>query len=137
MFIQNVEKYIQKSERQLSNKDYSEKPPNNPSYKHQNIANSMTTFEQTKVINERKLLTPRKQINQKPQNFLLHQRSLNQGTWAALSSVNCHTTISSKFVDHYLQFHTQALGSSVKYISDHITNICKLKGNPKDSVLVT
>ena len=54
-----------------------------------------------------------------------------------VSSIDCHTSELSKFVDHYLQPHTKALTSYVKDTTDFINKLEYVKDTSKDSILVT
>ena len=53
-----------------------------------------------------------------------------------ISSINCHTSNISKFVDYHLQEHVQNLPSYVKDTTDFINKIDDL-AIPEDSILVT
>ena len=54
-----------------------------------------------------------------------------------LSSIECHTSKISKFVDHYLQSHAISLSSYVKDTSDFINRINETKDINQDTILVT
>ena len=54
-----------------------------------------------------------------------------------LSSVECHTSKISKFVDHYSQPHAKSLPSYMKDTSDFINRINETKDINKDTILVT
>ena len=54
-----------------------------------------------------------------------------------VSSVECHTSKISKFVDHYLQPHAKSLPSYIKDTSDFINRINETKDVNKDTILVT
>ena len=54
-----------------------------------------------------------------------------------VSSIDCHTSKLSKFVDHYLQHHAKALPSYVKATTDFINKIENVKDSSEDSTLVT
>ena len=54
-----------------------------------------------------------------------------------VSSVECHTSKISKFVDYYLQPHAKSLPSYVKDTSDFINRINETKAINKDTILVT
>ena len=54
-----------------------------------------------------------------------------------VSSVECHTSKISKFVDHYLQPHAKSLPSHVKATSDFINRINETKDINKDTIPVT
>ena len=54
-----------------------------------------------------------------------------------VSSIDCHTSKLSKFVDHYLQPHAKALPSYDKDTTDFISKLENVKDTSKDSILVT
>ena len=54
-----------------------------------------------------------------------------------VSSIDCHTSKLSKFVDHYLQLHVKAPPSYVKDTTGFINKFQNVKDTSKDSILVT
>ena len=54
-----------------------------------------------------------------------------------VSSIDCHTSELSKFVDHYLQPHTKALTSYVKDTTDFTNKLEYVKDTSKGSILVS
>ena len=54
-----------------------------------------------------------------------------------VSSMDCHTSKLSKFVDHYLQPHAKVLPSYVKDTIDFIKKLENVKDTSVDSILVT
>ena len=54
----------------------------------------------------------------------------------AVSSIECHTSKISKFIDHFLQPHAKSLPSYVKDTLDFIYRINETKDIQKDTILV-
>ena len=54
-----------------------------------------------------------------------------------VSSINCHTSKLSKFIDHYLQPLVKALPSYVKDTTDFKSKLENVKNTSKDTTLVT
>ena len=57
--------------------------------------------------------------------------------WPVVSSIDCHTSKLSKFVDHYVPPHAKALPSNVKDTTNFINKLENVKDISKDSILVT
>ena len=57
--------------------------------------------------------------------------------WPVVSSIDCHTSKLSKFVDHYLQTHTKSLPCYIEDATDFINKLENVKDTSKDSILVT
>ena len=54
----------------------------------------------------------------------------------AVSSIECHTSIILKFVDHFLHPHAKLLPSYIKNTSDFINRINEIEDIHKDTIFV-
>ena len=54
-----------------------------------------------------------------------------------VSSIHCHTSKISKFINHHLQPHAKALPSYVQDTTDFTSKLEAVKDKSKDSILVT
>ena len=80
-----------------------------------------------------------KPINVKPARFYLvpkiHKKN-NPGR-PVISSVNCHTTKLSKYVDHFIQPLAKKVKSYIRDTTDLINKIKHIKRIPRNAILVT
>ena len=135
----NVTDYIEKSERQLNNKEHycqlskDQTPANN-----ETVNNVIKNFQKENLItkNAAKGLkttsprTPRLYIQPK-----IHKQG-NPGK-PVISSVNCHTSIISKYVNYHLQPIVQQIPSYIQDTSDFLQKINKTEKIPNNSYLVS
>ena len=137
--IMDVKDYINEAHRQLNNKDY---------YK---ILNKDLTTTNAKLVNDtiqrlkkEKLLKEKiadglKVSNPKNPKFYMqpkiHKKD-NPGR-PVVSSVNCHTSSISKYVDYLLQAIVKNIPSYVRETKDFLTKLNDVRRIPKESLLVT
>ena len=137
--ILDVKDYIAKANEQLQDNSFYQKLHVDPTAKHSAIVNSVIeSFRKQELLSNStasKLIvdevrTPQFHIFPKVHKTNIPGRP-------AVSSVECHTSKISKFVDHYLQPHAKSLPSYVKDTSDFINRINETKDINKDTILVT
>ena len=137
--IWDVEDYIRESERQLNNENFYRKLDHNPIQEHVNLINN--TLEDFKDNNE---LSPEIVEGLKPSEpktprlYMLPKihKEGNPGR-PVVSSVNCHTSKISKFVDYHIQPLAKELPSYVKDTTDFINKVKDIGPLPENSYLVT
>ena len=137
MVIQDVTSYITEANRQLSNKTFYKKLDNDPSKRHQNIVNNNIDDLKNEGLISEKLSKSLKATDCKtPKFYLLPKihKVKNPGR-PVISSINCHTSLISEFVDQQLQPHVKKLPSYIQDTTDYI-NKTKNIPVPENSILV-
>ena len=137
--IVDVDDYIQEANRQLDNKEF---------YKKLTIdTTEISRIKVNRTINE---LKSSHLLNEKIANDLLSSEAKtpqfkmlpkvhkegNPGR-PVVSSIDCHTTKISKYIDNQLQPHVKELKSYVKDSTDFIRKINSMEKIPDNSILVT
>ena len=137
--IWGIEEYLKEANVQLNNEEFYHELPADPFEDHQNtIAHSLNDMVGRKLIDKETsdILKPR---NAKPARFYLlpkiHKNN-NPGR-PVISSVNCHTTKLSKYVDHYIQPLAKEIKSYIRDTTDLLNKINYIKIIPQDAILVT
>ena len=137
--ILNVKDYIAKANEQLQDNSFYQKLNVDPTAKHSDVVNSATeSFRKQELLSNStaskltvdEVRTPQFHIFPKVHKTNIPRRPV-------VSSVECHTSKISKFVDHYLQPHAKSLPSYIKDTSDFINRINETKDINKDTILVT
>ena len=137
--ILDVKDYVDEANRQLQDTQYYRQLNYNPTEDHANIICS--TLDEMKNNNEldEDIAEGFKPIEQRtPRFYLLHKihKECNPGR-PVISSVNCHTSKISSFVDYHIQDSAQSLKSYVKDTTDFINKLNTLGELPEESYLVT
>ena len=102
------------------------------------VNDTMERFKKQKLINE-KVAEGLKRNDPKTPKFYLRpkiHKERNPGR-PVVSSVNCHTTNISKYVDYHLQPIVKEIPSNVKDTQDFLKKLDKAKYIPLESLLVT
>ena len=109
-----------------------------PRYEHMKIVNgTIETFHHQQVF-AKSIANNLKTTNVKAPHFYItpkvHKKYVPGRS--LVSSIDCHTSKLSKFVDYYLQPHVKAPPSYVKDTTDFINKFQNIKDTSKDSILV-
>ena len=137
--ILDVKDYIAKANEQLQDNSFYQKLNVHPTVKHSDIVNSaIASFRKQELLSnstaskltEDEVSTPQFHIFPKVHKTNIPGRPV-------VSSVECHASKISKFVDHYLQPHAKSLPSYIKDTSDFTNRINKTKDINKGTILVT
>ena len=103
--IVDVKDYIKEAERQLNNTENYRKVQEDPTATNMKLANdTIERFKKQKLINE-KVAEGLKRNDPKTPKFYLRPKIHKEGNPGrpVVSSVNCHTSNISKYVDYHLQ----------------------------------
>ena len=136
--IQDTENYIKEANRQLNDTTFYKKCEIDLTNIHcEKVNQTVEHFKKSNLIPE-KIASMLKCKDPKPPKFYtlpkIHKKS-NPGR-PVISSIGCHTTNISKYVDHHLQEHVSKLPSYVKDTTDFINKIKDLTV-PDNAILVT
>ena len=136
--IQDTENYIKEANRQLNDTTFYKKCEIDLTNIHcEKVNQTVEQFKKSNLIPE-KIASMLKCKDPKPPKFhtlpKIHKKS-NPGR-PVISSIGCHTTNISKYVDHHLQEHVSKLPSYVKDTTDFINKIKDLTV-PDNAILVT
>ena len=137
--IWDVNNYVDECKRQLNNYNFYRKLDHNPIQDHVDLINN--TLDEFKGNNELspEILDGLKPLEPKtPRLYMLPKihKEENPGR-PVVSSVNCHTSKISKFVDYHIQPLANELPSYVKDTTDFINKIKDIGPLPSNSYLVT
>ena len=137
--IWDVNNYVDECERQLNNYNFYRKLDHNPIQDHVNLINN--TLDEFKGNNE---LSPEiadglKPLEPKTPRLYMLPKIHKEGNPGrpVVSSVNCHTSKISKFVDYHIQPLAKELPSYVKDTTDFINKIKDIGPLPSNSYLFT
>ena len=137
--IQDVKDYIAKANEQLQDNSFYQKLNVHPTVKHSHIVNSaIESFRKQELLSNStasKLTVDKGRTRQFHIFAKVHKTNIPGRP--VVSSVECHASKISKFVDHYLQPHAKSLPSYIKDTSDFTNRINKTKDINKDTILVT
>ena len=135
--ILDVKDYIEKAKKELKDENYYKRISHDPT--HFNIWKSLTTQLKRFIVLAKNIADNLKTTNVKTPHFYITPKVHKKDApgWSVVSSIDCHTSKFSKFVDHYLQTHTKALPCHVTDTTDFINKLENVKDTSKDSILVT
>ena len=136
--ICDVEQYIKEADRQLKNTEYYKEVPHDPTKIHtERVIKSIDEFKTSKQIPE-KVAEGLKVNNVKPPKFYLSPKIHKEGNPGrpVISSINCHTSKISEYVDFHLQPHVKKLPSYTQDTTDLINKLSKINVT-KDSIFVS
>ena len=137
--IIDVDDYINKVDRQLNNQEFYKETPNDPTeLNRKKVNNAIKELTSARLL-DKKIATKLEVQEAKASAFYIFPKMYKPGNPGRLvkSSVNCHTTSISQYVDHNLQLHVKELKSYVKDSTDFIKKINNLGKIPENSILVT
>ena len=136
--IMDTDKYIEEVDRQLSDSTNYKKLQNNPTLQHNKLVNdTITRFKKEKLLPQNiaaglitsNLRTPKFYLSPK-----IHKR--NNPSRPVISSVDCHTSNISRYVDYHLQPIVKNIPSYIKDTNNFIKKTKDLKVT-KDAILVS
>ena len=137
--VLDVNDYISKANKLLDDNNSYEKLKEDPTMKHADTVNkSIESFMKQNLLDKS---TAQKLTVEDPRTshfYILpkiHKPDIPGRP--VVSSVDCHTSKISKFVDHYLQPHAQALPSYIQDTTDFINKINKTENITENTFLVT
>ena len=137
--IIDTDHYIREANRQLNNKDFFKKIPNDSTESNRNkVNNTINEFELQRLLDDtsaKNLQT----LEARTPNFYMQLKIHKEGNPGrpVISSVNCHTTKISRYIDNNLQPHVQELESYVQDSTDLIKKVSTTDKVPQESFLVT
>ena len=137
--IMDVNDYINEANRQLDNTEFYKKltsdPTNTNKYK---VNNAIKELQSSRLIDE-KLANKLEVKEAKTPYFKMFPKIHKEGNPGrpVISSVNCHTSNISQYIDYELQPHVKELKSYVKDSTDFIQKIDKVSNISENNILVT
>ena len=138
--IMDVEDYVAEANRQLSDKNFYKQLNHDPTRIYaERINNTIEQFKDEGLISET-VAKGLKVHNPKTSNFYLNPKIHKEGNPGrpVISSIQCHSSSISKYVDYHLQPEVTKLRSYTKDSTDAINKITKIKDEIKeDDILVT
>ena len=137
--IWGIAEYLREANSQLNKTEFYQELPLDPFIEYQKlIVDSLKELQRNRLIDE-ETLDILKPTNTKPARFYLlpkiHKKN-NPGR-PVVSSVNCHTTKLSRFVDHYIQPLATQVKSYIRDTTDFLNKIKNLETLPHNAMLVT
>ena len=137
--VNDVTKYIQEAERQLSDKKFYKLLPNNPTSEHAALVNNAIDNLKLRGALDEKMANKLKTNNPKtPKLYLLPKiHKPNNPGRPVVSSIGCHTEKISQFVDYHLKSFNQALPSYVQDTTHFLKKLDDLPDIPDEAILVT
>ena len=136
--IMDTENYINKANRQLSDKSNSKIFQTDPTLQHNKMVND--TFGRFKNKNLISKKNCRRTENNKSTDTKIYitpkKHKENDPRRSAINAINCHTSEISGFLDHHLQPIVKEIPSYIKDTNDFVDKINKFKF-PENSFLVT
>ena len=137
--ILDVEDYINECNRQLNNNENYRFLANDPTTSNnETVNNTITRFRNENLI-DKNVAEGLKAISPRTPQFYIQPKIHKEGTPGrpVISSVNCHTSKISKFVDYHLQPIVKEIPSYVKDTSDFLRKLNTIKTVPDNSYLVS
>lgn len=138
--IMDVNDYIKEANRQLNDETHYKKLQSDPTSTHLNLINdTIERFKKDKLLSE-KLANSLKITEARTPLFYLLPKIHKEGNPGrpVISSIDCHTSKISEYVDYYLQPFAKQLSSYVKDTTDFINKLKHFSDQKdKDTILVT
>ena len=135
--IMDIENYIRKANRQLSDKNNHKALPTNPTLQHNKMVyDTLDQFKNENLLSK-KTAEGLKVINPKTPKFYIKpktQKENNPGR-PVINSINCYTSEISRFADHHRQPLVKEIPSYIKDTNDSVNQINNFKV-PENSFLV-
>ena len=136
--IMDTDKYIEESDRQLSDRTNYKKLQNDPTLQHNKLVNdTITRFIKEKLLPQN-IADGLSTSNPRTPKFYLSPKihKPNNPGHPVISSVDCHTSNILRYVDYHLQPIVKNIPSYIKDTNDFIKKTKDLKV-PKDAILVS
>ena len=137
--IVDVDDYIQEANRQLDNKEFYKKLTIDPTEINRiKVNRTINEIKSSHLLNE-KIANDLLSSEEKTPQFKMLPKVYKEGNPGrpVVSSIDCHTTKISKYIDNQLQPHVKELKSFVKDSTDFIRKINSMEKIPDNSILVT
>ena len=140
LIIMDVKDYIAEAHRQLNDKKYYKRLNNDPTPTYtERINNAIESFKETGLIKD-KVAEGLKTFNPKTSKFSLNPKIHKVGNPGrpVISSIECHSSNISKYVDYHLQPEVLKLKSYTKDSTDTINKLREINDDiEKDDIMVT
>ena len=136
--IMDADKYIEAADRQLSGSTNYKKLQNDPTLQHNKLVNdTITRFKKEKLLPQN-IADGLSTSNPRTPKFYLSPKihKPNNPGRPVISSVNCHTSNTSRYVDYHLQPIVKNIPSYIKDTNNFIKKTKDVKV-PKDAILVS
>ena len=137
--IGDVDDYIQEANRQLDNKEFYKKLTiDTTEINRIKVNRTINELKSSHLLNE-KIANDLLSSEAKTPQFKMLPKVHKEGNPSrpVVSSIDCHTTKISKYIDNQLQPHVKELKSYVKDSTDFIRKINSMEKIPDNSILVT
>ena len=137
--IIDVDDYVKEAERQLNNQEsYKSIDHDLTTINNKLVNDTIETFKKEKFIQE-SIAEGLKISNPKTPKFYTLPKIHKEGNPGrpVISSINCHTSNISKYVDYHLQPIFKEIPSYVKDTNDFLNKISNIKAIPDNSLLVS
>ena len=137
--IVDVDDYIQEANRQLDNKEFYKKLTiDTTEINRIKVNRTINELKSSHLLNE-KIANDLLSSEAKTPQFKMSPKVHKEGNpeRPVVSSIDCHTTKISKYIDNQLQPHVKELKSYVKDSTDFIRKINSMEKIPDNSILVT
>ena len=123
--IMDVEKYINEVNRQLSDKCNYKKLQEDPMLQHSNLVNDTIDRFKKENLLSKKLANGLKSVNPKTPKFYISPKIRKESNLGkpVINSINCHSSETSRFVDHQLQPLVREIPSYIKDTNDFVNKI--------------
>ena len=135
--IIDIDKYISEAQHQLNDKNNYKKLQTDPTLQHNKLVNdTVERFKKAKSIPTKiadGLITSNPQTPKFCISPKIHKE--NNPGWPVISSINCHTSKISKYVDYHIQPIMKEIPSYIKDTDDFINKINNYN-IPKESIFV-
>ena len=137
--INEVEDYINEANRQLADKKFYKKLPENPTSEYAALVDNAIDGLRIQGKLDEKLAESLKTNNPKTPRFYLLPKihKPNNPGRPVVSSIGCHTEKISQYVDHHLQPLNKALPSYVQDTTHFLQKLKSVPELPEDALLVT
>ena len=137
--ILDVEDYVKEAERQLNNKENYRKINYDPTtVNYETIHKDISKFQKENLLSNN-ISEGLKTENPKTPHFYLKPKLHKEGNQGRpmISSINCHTSKISEYVDYHLQPIVKEIPSYVQDTSDFLRKINQINFVPDNSYLVS
>ena len=138
--IIGIKEYMDEAYRQLSDRAFYKKVPNNPTSMNAALVNNSIDQLKNRNVLDAKMAEKLKATDPRTPRFYLKPKihKPNNPGRPVVSSINCHTERISQFVDYHLQPLTKKLTSYIQDTTDFLRKLQNLPEKlPDDTILVT
>ena len=135
----NVIDYIEKAERKLNSKGYYHQLSKDQSAANNETVNNVTESFQKGNLITKNIAERLKTTSPQTPRFYIQPKIHKQGNprRPAISSIDCHTSNISKYVDYHLQSIVQQIPAYIQDTSNFLRKINKIEKIPDNSYLVS